>query len=519
MAAPSKGIFGSYSNPMQTSDLVAGGNFPDMNNQYVSLGNAGTKDYTQDQINKAFTEQMAAGGFKSASDVGWDDYSHKIYQAASSKLGISGKQYLDAMGNWTTSTAGAGRQPATPQTTTPNAASGGTPEFVGSGETPAASTKDGFTWDGNSWVKSSAGGGVISGAAPAQTPAVERYTAQGVQTTPEMTIEGRLKNLLDPNDPRNQQIATSMKEQANARGVLNSSMGDTMIQDGIIKNAVSIAQPDAAMTANNAQFTAGAGNQAGQFNANAQNQMGLQAQQIQAAKDAAATNQGYVSQNMAQSQLYTQANMASQNGFDLSKMTAQEQADLKKMGAAFGYNLQLADQGQKAEIAKMSVAQDYLRNNMALGNSFDIAKMDKSAAITLAQMDAQQLNTVATLAIKQGYDVANLTSAQATQLAAAGINASAQTQAAAMAADARRALQMDQNDFTTLTNGSNNALSIVGKLQSDIAAIQRDPNITDGAAKDKMVASAVNTTRAAMSVISHSTNDPTFNTLMDNLFP
>ena len=74
----------------------------------------------------------------------------------------------------------------------------------------------------------------------------------------------------------------------------------------------------------------------------------------------AATAQGYTKENMATSQLYTQANMATQNGFDLTKMTAQEQTDLKKMGAAFGYNLQLADAGQKAEIAKMAVAQDYL---------------------------------------------------------------------------------------------------------------------------------------------------------------
>ena len=413
----------------------------------------------------------------------------------------------------------------------------------------------GLTWNGSEWVRPAAGGtttgagesttttttsntetatgggGAISGggggggAAPAAQP-VERYQAQGVATTPEMTIEGRMARLMDPNDPRNQQIATQAKQQANARGVMNTSMGDTMIQDGIIRNAINIAQPDAAMTADNAKFSAAAGNMASQFNAGAQNTMGLQVQGqgydatktdklVAADVEKAKTQQAYTQANMAQSQLYTQANMATQNGFDLTKMTAQEQTDLKKMGAAFGYNLQLADQGQKAEIAKMAVAQDYLRNNMGLANSFDISKMEKGAALTLAQMDAQQLNTVATLAIKQGYDVANLTSAQATQLAAAGISASAATTAAAMAADARRELQMDQNAFTTLTNGSQNALSIVSGLQNKFQQIQMDTNITDPAAKKAALTDATNIARAAMGVIAHSTNDASFNAVLD----
>ena len=412
----------------------------------------------------------------------------------------------------------------------------------------------GLTWNGSEWVRPAAGGtttgaggsttttttsntetatggGVVSGggggggAAPAAQP-VERYQAQGVATTPEMTIEGRMARLMDPNDPRNQQIATQAKQQANARGVMNSSMGDTMIQDSIIRNAIAIAQPDAAMTADNAKFSAAAGNMASQFNAGAQNTMGLQVQGqgydatktdklVAADVEKAKTQQAYTQANMAQSQLYTQANMATQNGFDLTKMTTQEQTDLKKMGAAFGYNLQLADQGQKAEIAKMAVAQDYLRNNMGLANSFDISKMEKGAALTLAQMDAQQLNTVATLAIKQGYDVANLTSAQATQLAAAGISASAATTAAAMAADARRELQMDQNAFTTLTNGSQNALSIVSGLQNKFQQIQMDTNITDPAAKKAALTDATNIARAAMGVIAHSTNDASFNAVLD----
>ncbi len=403
----------------------------------------------------------------------------------------------------------------------PAATTGGTTTGAG-GSTTTTTTTGGTQTNTGGGAVASGGGGGGGGAAPA----VERYQAERVATTPDMTIEGRMGRLMDPNDPRNQQLATQAKQIANGRGVMNSSMGDTMIQDSIIRNAIAIAQPDAAMTADNAKFSAAAGNMASQFNAGAQNTMGLQVQGqgydatktdklVAADVEKAKTQQAYTQANMAQSQLYTQANMATQNGFDLTKMTAQEQTDLKKMGAAFGYNLQLADAGQKAEIAKMAVAQDYLRNNMGLANSFDISKMEKGAALTLAQMDAQQLNTVATLAIKQGYDVANLTSAQATQLAAAGISASAATTAAAMAADARRELQMDQNAFTTLTNGSQNALSIVSGLQNKFQQIQMDTNITDPAAKKAALTDATNIARAAMGVIAHSTNDASFNAVLD----
>ena len=541
----------------------------------------------QTAVNKAFADSMAQMGITSASDPRWTDASAALTKQAN-ELGVDNTEYSTAMGAWNDGQIaksqqwnggqaaneqqlGVARDWAKGKTSDELAAKGKemnlTPEQFASvfGRTGEEATGVGYgtsggliasakglTWNGSEWVAPTPtptptptpgptptptptptpapapsptpgpGGGGGGGAAPA----VERYQAQGVATTPEMTIEGRMARLMDPNDPRNQQIATQAKQQANARGVMNSSMGDTMIQDGIIRNAINIAQPDAAMTAENARFTASAGNTASQFNAGAANQMGLQTQgqaydatktdKLVAADVAkAATAQGYTKENMATSQLYTQANMATQNGFDLTKMTAQEQTDLKKMGAAFGYNLQLADAGQKAEIAKMAVAQDYLRNNMGLANSFDISKMEKGAALTLAQMDAQQRNTVATLAIKQGYDVANLTSAQATQLAAAGISASAATTAAAMAADARRELQMDQNAFTTLTNGSQNALSIVSGLQNKFQQIQMDTNITDPAAKKAALTDATNIARAAMGVIAHSTNDASFNAVLD----
>ena len=452
------------------------------------------------------------------------------------------------------------------------------------------SSARGLTWDGTNWVKPAEAPAPTSTPAPAPAPAptptptptptataapvptpapvaevepeavpvpigsngepivAQGYTAERVATTPDMTIEGRMRGLMDPNDPRNQQLATQAKQIANGRGVMNSSMGDSMIQDGIIKNAIAIAQPDAAMTAENARFSANAGNQAGSFNAGEQNKFGLNTQDAAYALQRQALAQDYLKSNMATTQGYDLEKMAKNYGYDLGKMSQQQINDMVKLATVQGYtqaNMELGsklnieqmsaaqkfelnkmavNQGytltnmttaQSNDLQKMSAANDFLKSNMGLQNTFDISKMEKAAALTLAQMDHQQLQTVATLAIKQGYDVANLTSAQATQLAAAGISASAATTAAAMAADARRELQMDQNAFTTLTNGSQNALSIVSGLQNKFQQIQMDTNITDPAAKKAALTDATNIARAAMGVIAHSTNDASFNAVLD----
>jgi len=84
-----------------------------------------------------------------------------------------------------------------------------------------------------------------------------------------------MARLMDPNSQYNQAVATTARGTANQRGLLNSSIGDSMVQDGIIKNALSIASPDAAATNTANQFNANASNQAGQFNAGAQNASNL----------------------------------------------------------------------------------------------------------------------------------------------------------------------------------------------------------------------------------------------------
>lgn len=86
--------------------------------------------------------------------------------------------------------------------------------------------------------------GIISGAvAPFAGPAA----GTNYQVDPStMTVQGRLKTLLDPNDPLMQQAQAQGQMDAAGRGMLNSSLAQTGAYDSMLKTAVPIATSDAA---------------------------------------------------------------------------------------------------------------------------------------------------------------------------------------------------------------------------------------------------------------------------------
>ncbi len=137
---------------------------------------------------------------------------------------------------------------------------------LGGGGTPAPSTP----------VPS----GIINGAintAPASTSATgaAQATTTPWNVTADQTVQGRMAGLLDKNDPYNQALTTLGNEQANARGMVNASIGSSLVQDGIIKNAMGIAAPDAATAAKAAGYNADQTNQFATNNTAAQNQLNL----------------------------------------------------------------------------------------------------------------------------------------------------------------------------------------------------------------------------------------------------
>lgn len=410
----------------------------------------------------------------------------------------------------------------------------------------------GLTWDGTQWVPTASADtptGKPAGDTPVTAPAPVNlapnapatYTPERVSMTPEMTVENRISNLIDPNNPLNQQITANTKQAFAGRGLVNSSMAGSAAQDAIIRNAQGIATTDAGTASNIALANQQAGNQAGQFNASAQNvlnQMSVQ-QQNDLAKMAQA--QGYNLQSMNAQQILDLQKMdaaqknnlqtlSTQFGFDLQKMdkatastlsqmSVQQQNDIAKMAVAQGYNLQNMTAQQVNDLQKMSTAQTFLKENMGTQQTFDLAKMDKAAATTLAQMDQQQLNNLATMAKQHGYNLETLTAQQAGALANIGAQASVSERLAALNIDAQKALNLDNQTFQKALTSSAQMQGILGNLQTQIAAAQRDPNITDPAAKQAIVTDLANIARASLSVVGNASTDVDVTSLMNQLFP
>ena len=78
------------------------------------------------------------------------------------------------------------------------------------------------------------------------------YKSAGTTATPwnvsqDMTVQGQLGKVMDPNSPLMQQAKTQGLQFANDRGLLNSSMAQSAAQDSMYKAALPIAAADASM--------------------------------------------------------------------------------------------------------------------------------------------------------------------------------------------------------------------------------------------------------------------------------
>ena len=169
-----------------------------------------------------------------------------------------------------------------------------------------------------------------AGYTPVNTTATS-YDPTNWNVDKNQTTSGQLQQVLDPNSPLMAQAASLGTEQANARGLVNSTMGITAADSAMYNAAVPIASSNAQTYANAAQTNAGATNAALQFGAGATNTALLSNQQATntasaAASDAAnkaslanAQNATSIAENIAnnatnltQTQLTTQSNQAIQ---------------------------------------------------------------------------------------------------------------------------------------------------------------------------------------------------------------
>ena len=92
------------------------------------------------------------------------------------------------------------------------------------------------------------------------------YTPAKWEVTPDQTVEGRVKGIIEKNSPLMQLADTQAKQEANQRGLLNSSLAVGASQDAMTRAALPIAQADAITAATAGKYGADSANAASQFN-------------------------------------------------------------------------------------------------------------------------------------------------------------------------------------------------------------------------------------------------------------
>lgn len=194
--------------------------------------------------------------------------------------------------------------------------------------------------------------------------------------TPQQTVQGQLKEIIDPNGALAQQARTRGMQYANDRGLLNSSMGQTAADSALYDQAMQIANADATIYAKAGGYNADMSNQfatqnvnaqntAGQFNANASNN--LQANNLQANTSLATTEMN---------------NAASQANAQLAAKTQEMTAKLQA-----GTQLTLAD---KELYGKLQMADYDAKTRINLAN------IDSATRTRLGETEANYKNVLQT---------------------------------------------------------------------------------------------------------------------------
>lgn len=211
-------------------------------------------------------------------------------------------------------------------------------------------------------------GGIISNTLKGMQPDPEFETAQTTSYAPERrvvdaakeTVSGQLDRALSSGSPLIDRARAGATQNANSRGLINSTMAVQAGEAAAIDAALPIASADAGVYGNVAAANQQYGNQAGQFNAGATNTAALQ--------KSSAANQGLLQKTGAeQAQELQKQNIAGQS--HLQTQRTQDTKELAGVELAAQKELQTMRDTQAANIenirAQNQIALQELRGGQA----------------------------------------------------------------------------------------------------------------------------------------------------------
>lgn len=222
--------------------------------------------------------------------------------------------------------------------------------------------------------------GIIAGA---QAPAEPAYTAEKPQVKAEETTSGQLSTILDGDSPIMQRARTIAAQQANSRGLLNSSMAAEAGTAAMIDRAVPIANADANVYDNRARFNADAGNTASGLGASIRSQMEQQKSQQeftagQSDLDRAQQTSLQQMQTDAQRQLQesqqqfqgTESSLDRQQQTNIQQMQADAQRQLQESQQAFQEIQSQLDRDQQINLTNLQASLQDAMNAKNLPQTF-----------------------------------------------------------------------------------------------------------------------------------------------------
>ena len=107
----------------------------------------------------------------------------------------------------------------------------------------------------------------------AQTNTAQAATNPWQLDESKQTVSGQVNNLLQKDNPIMQTARTQAMQQANDRGMINSTMAAQAGEQAAIQTALPIAQADAQVNATNAQFNADQASKTNMFNTSESNKL------------------------------------------------------------------------------------------------------------------------------------------------------------------------------------------------------------------------------------------------------
>lgn len=326
-------------------------------------------------------------------------------------------------------------------------------------------------------------------------------TATDWTVDPNSTVEGRMTGLLSQNSDYMKLAQTGAKQQANASGLLNSSMAAGAGQVAAIQSAMPIAQQDASTYANAGQFNAQNRTQNSQFNANlgqdmTKTNLGYQNQAGQwnagNLTDVSKFNAGQTTQNNQFNA--SNQNQTSQFNADAAKQTYMQSAQFQQDKAMFGEQSALQKYMQSNEFAQqinmqasqfaqqsLMQSQQFLQDKAMFGEQSALQKLLQSNEFAQARdmftLDENLKKWLTTEDATLKTALTNMDTAAKTTLA--GIEA----------------------DYKTLIQTSASAQDLYGSTMDQIAKIMADPNIP-AAGKTSSINGYIDWMKQSMNLVS-----------------